>query len=190
MSQPEPSIYRLKIRLLQIEPPIWRRLEVSGGVDLEQLGSIIQTAMGWSGEHLGAFSIGGIEFTDPETVAELREDEIEAEVAEDFRLDAVLGRAGQRFQYDYDFADEWEHRIEIETIEPAEPGQRYPRCLAGERACPPEDIGGPEGYEAFLEAWRDPGQPDHRDARAYVAADYDPDRFDLAAAVQALAALG
>ena len=65
-----------------------------------------------------------------------------------------MPRTGKRFgfEYQYDFGDSWKHEILFEGMVRAEPGGRYPLCLEGARACPPEDVGGVWGYQAFLEA--------------------------------------
>jgi hypothetical protein len=43
----------------------------------------------------------------------------------------------------HDFGDNWEQDIIIEEATVAEPGIRYPLCVAGQGACPPDDAGGP-----------------------------------------------
>ena len=53
----------------------------------------------------------------------------------------------------------------------------YPRCVAGERACPPEDCGGPWGYDGFLEAIQDPGHEQHDSMLEWVGAGYVPEAF-------------
>ena len=44
--------------------------------------------------------------------------------------------------YVYDFGDNWEHKIQLEKILPREKDIKYPICIKGKRACPPEDCGG------------------------------------------------
>ncbi len=67
----------------------------------------------------------------------------------------------------------------LEKILPAEPGARYPRCLAGKRNCPPEDVGGVWGYQAFLEAMADPNHPEHEMYHEWIGDEFDPEAFDL-----------
>ena len=71
------------------------------------------------------------------------------------RLDRIGGE-GDTIIYDYDFGDGWEHDLKIERVLPAEPGTHYPRCLTGKRACPPEDCGGPWGYQNLIEVLANP----------------------------------
>jgi len=66
-----------------------------------------------------------------------------------------------RLTYRYDFGDDWAHRTGMEKVVEAEPGIRYPLCLDGKRACPPEDCGGTYGYRELLEAIQDPDHEDH-----------------------------
>jgi hypothetical protein len=84
------------------------------------------------------------------------------------------------FSHEYDFGDGWRHHIETHRV-PREPGVNYPRCTAGSRSGPPEDVGGIGGYEDFLEAWRDPEHGEHRDMRIWAGEKFDPERFDLEA---------
>lgn len=87
---------------------------------------------------------------------------------------------GARFEYLYDFGDGWRHEVIVEKIAPHDPEFHRPECLAGERAYPPEDCGGPPGYEEFLEAIRDPSHPEHKDQPAWVGGRFGPEAFDLA----------
>jgi hypothetical protein len=85
----------------------------------------------------------------------------------------------ERFDYEYDFGDGWEHRILVEKILPLEPGRAYPVCIKGRRACPPEDVGGTWGYAAFLDAIGDPEHPEHDSYLEWIGGEFDPEAFDL-----------
>lgn len=93
--------------------------------------------------------------------------------------DLVIGevaRAGERrFAYWYDFGDDWWHTIEIEAVGPAQRGVVYQRCTDGAGACPPENCGGPPGFEHFKRALADPDDPDHADPREWYGDDFEPD---------------
>ena len=142
MSEPEasdePVIYQLRIVLRGISPLIWRRLLVRGDGTLADLHATLQTALAWSDEHLNRFvmhgreygvaHIGGVGFADDPRQVRLA----------DFGL-----RVGERFLYEYDFTDGWQHDVRVELLLPFEPGQRYPRCIGGRRRVPPEGCGGP-----------------------------------------------
>jgi hypothetical protein len=84
-----------------------------------------------------------------------------------------------RFTYEYDFGDSWQHEVVLEkTLEP-EPKIKYPRCIEGERACPPEDCGGIWGYAEFVEAIRDPQHENHEEMLEWGGGEFDPEGFDL-----------
>jgi hypothetical protein len=50
-------------------------------------------------------------------------------------------------------------------------------CLEGERACPPEDMGGALMYEGFAKAIRDPEHERHEELLEWVG-EFDPEAFD------------
>ncbi|WP_374473963.1 plasmid pRiA4b ORF-3 family protein [Arenimonas sp.] len=96
----------------------------------------------------------------------------------------VLTRANPRLEYEYDFGDGWEHTVVLEEILEAAPGKKYPRCIAGERSAPPDDCGGPGGYESLLETLADPGDPDHKSSHVWASSQkgkrgkFDPEASD------------
>jgi Plasmid pRiA4b ORF-3-like protein len=93
---------------------------------------------------------------------------------------AKMGRK-VRFTYEYDFGDSWQHEIVLEkTLEP-EPKVKYPRCIEGARACPPEDVGGIWGYADFLQAVSDPKHESHRDMKEWIGGKFDPEKFSVEA---------
>jgi hypothetical protein len=166
-------IYRIKVTLRHVAPPIWRRIEVPADIKLGKLHRVLQIAMGWTDSHLHAFRVGHESYgiPDPEFP-----DDMENE--RNVRLDKVAGE-GDTLIYEYDFGDGWEHELKIEKTVPAEPAVRYPRCTAGRRARPPEDCGGPPGYERLLEVLRDPKHAEHEEMREWIGGEFDPEVFDL-----------
>ena len=148
-----PPIYQLKITLLEIEPPIWRRIEVTSSILLCCLHDALQAVMGWTDSHLHQFEKDGKYWGVPEW-DEFNElnliDESKTQLAK------VLKSEGDSMIYEYDFGDCWRHEVFLEKIESAESAVRHPVCLGGERRCPPEDVGGVSGYERFLEVIFDP----------------------------------
>jgi Plasmid pRiA4b ORF-3-like protein len=175
------KIFQLKIQLAHIRPPIWRRLLVPGELDLAELHEIIQTSFGWTNSHLHEFEIGAARYgtPDPDWGRDDVEDESRAKL---FRL----AGAGDRFSYTYDFGDGWEHAITVEQVVGAQVATRYPACTAGRRARPPEDVGGPWGYDDFLDALSDPNHEGHEDRTEWIGGSYDPESFDLAVTDAAL----
>jgi hypothetical protein len=167
------AVYRLKITLKHFKPPIWRRVLVTSDITLNDLHWIIQVAMGWTNSHLHQFRIGPAYYSDPAFGLDGVRDECQTELGD------VITREKLRFVYEYDFGDGWQHEILVEKILPAEAGETYPKCMAGQRACPPEDCGGVWGYGHFLEAIRHPDHPEHEDMLEWIGGSFDPEQFDL-----------
>jgi hypothetical protein len=166
-------IYQLKITLRDTKPPVWRRVQVQD-CTLGRLHDVIQTCMGWTNSHLHAFEVGGEQYSEPDPDG-MMETEDERKV----KLSQVVARGFKKFAYTYDFGDNWDHTVEVEKTLEAEPGVRYPRCVDGKRACPPEDCGGPWGYADFLKAIRDPKHPEHEDMLEWAGDGFDPEEFDV-----------
>jgi hypothetical protein len=146
------SLYELDVRLLEIEPPIWRTIELAGSSTLEDVHFAIQVAMGWTLSHLHQFKIG-------DTAYGMAGDDMELEDERQFRLQDVA-KKGDSFSYEYDFGDGWEHAITVTKVAAVSKAPR-PRWTAGARACPPEDCGGPGGYANLVQVLADPEHPDH-----------------------------
>lgn len=164
--------YLLKITLKHVKPPVWRRIEVPADIKLGKLHRVIQIAMGWTDSHMHAFHAGQAVYgtPDPEFGGETKDER-------KVRLDSILGE-GEKLLYEYDFGDGWEHEVKVEKVLDADPD---PRCTGGKRACPPDDCGGPYGYEALLQAIEDPSHPEHEAMAAWIGGAFDPELFDLAA---------
>jgi len=175
------AVYQLEIRLLDVEPPIWRRVQVPADMSLARLHGVIQTAMGWTDSHLHVFEIGDARYgvPDPEYDLEMRD---ERRVS---LRDLVADTAGE-FLYEYDFGDSWWHAIRVEEVLPADPKERYPRCIGGARACPPEDAGGTPGYAELLRALDDPEHPEREEYLLWAGEDFDPEDFDAEAVNRSL----
>jgi len=130
--------------------------------------------MGWEDSHLHQFTIRGNEYGVPD------EDRNELAPLFDERR-FTLGEliAGGQFEYKYDFGDNWEHTLEVEEKLLPDKSIGYPICVAGGRACPPEDVGGMPGYENFLEAIGNPKHREHAEYREWIGGDFDPEAFDI-----------
>jgi len=168
------DIYQLKVTLKGARPPIWRRFQVKGGARLDKLHLFLQVIMGWSNYHLYQFTIDGVAYGEPHP-----DYEDDMEDAAKVRLSDLAPGEGFKFDYMYDFGDSWEHRILVEKILPPQEGVHYPVCLAGKRACPPEDCGGVWGYEELLETIRDPEHEQYDEMMDWLGGEFNPEAFDL-----------
>jgi hypothetical protein len=176
-SQPR-IIYQLKITLADIKPPIWRRLEVADGT-LLKLHDILQIGIGWDSCHSWAFEINGEQYgEDPEG---------EMASPRKVKLGQIAQAGVKKFRYVYDFSAYWRHLIQVEGVRDADPKARYPKCVKGSRACPPEDCGGPRGYAALLNALQHPDHEQHEEMWQWVGGDFDPEAFDIDAINRELA---
>jgi hypothetical protein len=177
------SIYRLKVTLKGIKPPIWRRIEVPDGT-LGELHDILQTVMGWDDGHLHQFIVKGNRYGVPSEDGFFMDDTLEEE---QILLSQVAGSGGKvRFVYEYDFGDSWHHEIVVEKVLEPEPGVTYPRCTAGARACPPEDCGGIWGYTELLDVLADPDCSEHSEKLEWLGGGFDPDEFSVEEVNEAL----
>lgn len=176
MAKKPTPIYQIKVTLRDTHPPIWRRILVPGNTTLLKLHDILQIVMGWEDYHLHMFTIDRLLYGDP--AADVYGDLGTANEA-NYKLSQVIHREGKRFNYEYDFGDSWNHTLLVEKISTPQEGVRYPFCLKGRRACPPEDVGGVWGYKNFLEVLRDPSHDEHEDYLTWVGGDFDPQAFDL-----------
>jgi hypothetical protein len=154
-------------------PPVWRQVLVPGDFTLGQLHDVIQLAMGWEFSHLHVFETKSARYGTPDPDLDFVDDTA-ASVAQ------VLPRKRSKLLYSYDFGDGWDHDVVVEDRRPVTPDDVVPCCLAGGGACPPEDSGGPWGYENLKEAVADPRHDQHVEIMDWLGLD-EPGQFDPAA---------
>jgi len=154
------EIYQFKVTLIGIAPPIWRCIQVPGGFSLAQLHRALQVAMGWENYHLYMFQLGSKKYGPPDVD---EDDDLGLINAKRVRVRAVLPGVGLKFTYVYDYGDNWQHELLLEAVVMPDPATEYPRCVAGERRCPPEDVGGIGGYARYLDAMFDPNHAEHEE---------------------------
>jgi hypothetical protein len=179
--------YQIKVTLHHTHPPIWRRILVPSSTTLLKLHDILQIVMGWENAHLHTFKIPDLVYDDP--MNDVYGDLGAADEAA-CKLNQMKLREGQQFSYVYDFGDSWEHRLVVEKILSGQERLRYPICLKGKRAGPPEDVGGVWGYENFLKAIQDPEHDEHEDYLNWIGEEFDPENFDLNAVNDQLRHMG
>ncbi len=170
-----PTIYRIKVTLKDTEPVIWRRILVPSNVTLHRLHLILQEAMGWTNSHLYRFEIDTKEYGESDPDNDFNElDFIDSKRA---KLGQVITAKGNTFVYEYDFGDGWTHDLVVEDILQPVAGTMYPICVDGERACPPEDCGGPHGYSRLLGIIVNPEHEEYRETVTWLGDDFQPSLF-------------
>jgi hypothetical protein len=175
------KIYQLKVELKWIEPSIWRRIQVPGDFTFWDLHVAIQDTMGWKDKHLHQYSLTPInrkcinigiteipDTKDPDILSSWQE-----------RIDLNFYGIGDTCEYLYDFGDQWMHRITLEEILEVEDLTGYPKCIAGERACPPEDSHGPAGYRHLVELVKKKTGYQYKAMKEWLGGEYDPEVFNL-----------
>jgi len=169
-------VYQLKVALQGAKPPIWRRIQVPGNITLEKLHGIIQVCMGWSDQHMHQFLIDRTCYSLPgdDDLWQTSRPKNEAK----YTLQDLDKKIQPRFQYIYDFGDDWIHQITVEKTLPAEAGKTVPKLITGRRACPPEDVGGIHGYMHLLEVLSDPEDEEYEAMTEWLDMDFfDPAQF-------------
>ena len=178
------AIAILRIELEDIEPLIWRRVAVPTSMNLKTVHGVIQAAMGWLDCHLWEFKANERKYSllipnDPDWNERITD-------AANTKLSALVAAGVTDIRYVYDMGDNWQHRIIVEKLMPAEPGARYPQFLGGERRCPPEDCGGFPGYYEFLDNIASKQSKKRKAALDWYGRAYDPDEIDEKQIVDAL----
>jgi Plasmid pRiA4b ORF-3-like protein len=174
------SIYQLKITLKNIHPDIWRRIIIQSDISLDLMHYIIQDLMPWTDSHLYDF-----QQDDNHYITEKEHDQgMDCDgLVDEINLSDLLEKEKDKMIYNYDYGDGWEHEIILEKILEAEEGVEYPICTGGQRRCPPDDCGGPWGYQRLLDVLNDPEHGDYEMMREWVGLDegevWDPEYFDL-----------
>ncbi|MDD2271145.1 MAG: plasmid pRiA4b ORF-3 family protein [Desulfuromonadaceae bacterium] len=183
------QIYQIKITLQDIEPHIWRRIQVPNTYTFWELHSAVQDAFGWTNSHLHKFT-----YTDAHTDGIINKPSVmgiplEPELEDEepplpgwkYKIKPYIEGETSKIEYTYDFGDNWQHTIELEEILESVKGFKYPFCVDGARACPPEDCGGPHGYANLLEIIFDPSDPVYEDMRTWVdsrkGCTFEPEQF-------------
>jgi hypothetical protein len=182
--------YRVRVELTEVEPVVWRQIEIASDLTLDRVHEVVQLVIGWD-DYLHEFTSGGDphdrtaeHYLMPFSIEEggLGIDERRV------RLDEVLVEPGDRHWYKYDFGDDWVHTLDLEEVLTRAPDAPPARCLAGAQACPCEDVGGPGGYEELRRVLAGPAGPERDAMRSWAGDDFDPARFDVDAVNEALAA--
>jgi hypothetical protein len=175
----------LRLSIAGTQPRVWRRLLVLETMWLSRLHDSIQIAFDWFDYQTHVFALDDLKFGNP-----VKRDELVVEDDRDVTL-ADLNLANRdRMTYDYQFGDGWRVDVRVEKSAPAGKGARYPACVAGERAGPPEDCGGVEAFHDMLACLKEPTSELGREWLGWLGPEYDPGSCDLDKVNLALRKLG
>ncbi len=183
-SQP---VFQFKITLNDSQPKIWRRIVVPKEYSFFDLHVAIQDAMGWTDGHLHGFLIEKEKSSKRRTMMSFPNPEDDWAGEDNDTLDErsqyiadYFGVIVKQCIYTYDFGDSWDHTVFFERELPANTGVKYPQCIAGKNACPPDDCGGVWGYSELQTAIQNPKHPRHGELLEWLGLNH-PSQFDPAA---------
>ncbi len=175
------KVYQFKISLQGISPLIWRRILVPESYSFWDLHVAIQDAMGWLDYHLHLFRIRQKRAHSEIEIGIPNEDRFEGEneilPGWEIPIADYFYDVGSACIYEYDFGDDWKHEIILEGIQLQEKDEKYPKCIGGAQACPPEDCGGIGGYIGLLEVISDPENEEYEEMITWLGGKYDPSNF-------------
>jgi Plasmid pRiA4b ORF-3-like protein len=179
---PKNTVLQYKITLIDIEPEIWRRIVVPATYSFWDLHVAIQDSMGWLDYHLHEFQIVNPDTGQTDRIGipddEPIDDGLNFLPGWELSLVMYFRQLGIHAKYKYDFGDGWKHDVLLEGILIREPKSRYPKCIDGARACPPEDCGGVHGYFEMLRIINDKTDVEHKSMLEWVGKKYNPKIFD------------
>ena len=181
-----PTAHDLIVTLVGITPPIWRRIRVSSALTLRDLHHVLQIAFGWNDSHLHEFEIGALRYG----LVGLDEDADDALLDERVFTLGEVSQAGDRFEYVYDFGDDWRHEVAVQDTPPSKPRASKVTVLEGARSGPPDDAGGPLRYLHMLEVLRKPRHREHAAIAQWIGPGFSPEKFDAKALNRALRGAG
>ena len=185
------KILTLHVQIEDIKPPVWRRIVVDGDITLRSLHHVFQVAFGWTDSHLHEFAIDNTSYQmlDNENVLDFMGEMGDTPVLDDrkAKLQRVV-QPGQEFVYTYDYGNSWRHIVKVEAIEARTEPMYSATILAGKRAGPPDDVGGPGGYAAFLDTITKRRNTDEAiEYLDWVGGEFNPEAFDRRIANNTLA---
>ena len=169
-------IARIRIELQDLEPKIWRRVDVPLSSTLAGLNDIIQVSFHWQDYHLYEFVVGERVYGVPTDEDEFYDRKVYKAAA--IRLKTLVKRGVNRFLYVYDFGDNWRHDVFVEEVRDGDEDTEYPAFVDGVRRCPPEDVGGTHSFMEFLEAALDPSHENHDRMTEWYGGAFDPEDID------------
>jgi len=172
------KVYQIQISLTNSKPEIWRKILVQPNLSLANFHMTIQIVMGWDNSHLHQFIKNKTFYTrkmeDDMTWGDLNNVDYKG-----LKISDLLKNENDKIDYEYDFGDSWHHDIVLEKILDTSEKTKYPTCIDGKLACPPEDCGGIWGYSDLLKVLNNPGHKDYADLLDWLDGEFDPNYFNI-----------
>lgn len=169
---------QFKITLIETEPVVWRTIQVPENYSFYDLHVAITDAMGWEDCHLHEFTVYPKNKEKRARIGIPSDDEVDDLGAGwEIKLRDYFGR-NKSCHYTYDFGDGWKHEILFQGAFDCEKTDKYPRCIDGENACPPEDVGGSYGFDNFKRAIADPKHEEHELFIEWTGGGFDHKNFE------------
>lgn len=155
-------IYSLTISLNFWSPKIWRRIWVRGDTKLDYLSWILFISMGWFGCHLSEIiaqgkHYGNRDIDPPDYLLDWTK----------YTLQDITKNKSSQFKFLYDFGDSWKMTVKVKELEEYAQDARYPVCVNGENAPPPEDVGSYVGFERFIAIMNNKKHPEYDEISAW-----------------------
>ena len=174
-------VYQFKVTLKGVKPAVWRRFQVPEFYTFWDLHVAIQDVFGWLDYHLHEFELMNPESCAITTIGIPSDEELfDREILPGWKegISNWFSTNNRSALYTYDFGDDWKHVVRLERILPREEKKKYPFCVDGKRACPPEDCGGVWGYQDLLKVLKNPEHEEYEDLLNWVGGKFDPEYFD------------
>lgn len=179
--------YIVKMSFESIEPMIWRKVILPAGATFNRLHETIQRVTNFQSffidepYHFFDIKVDGLLVTNNpmmhEEYGKSTFHGLKLKRPSHLKIDSIL-EGNRELLYRYDSGDDWGIRVELEEIVD-DYYFGYPTLLEGEGTAPPEDVGGPPGYEQFLLAYHDTTHPEHGHMREWAESQhyraYDPE---------------
>ena len=185
----KPLLFTLELELLSAPLHIKRTLKIPSNMNLGYVQEVLMLAMGWEGYHLKEIQHGNYTYfvrlavgQDPEPIEGFPQRD-----SFKYTLGDLLKEEWDSFIFVYDLGDAWKHRVTLTDIAPCKEEDAKEDSVAaylvsGENACPPEDVGGVDGYADALKSFSYPEDDEYESIRTWMGEDFDPHFFDLRSA--------
>jgi hypothetical protein len=173
------DILQLYVNLESSNPAIWRQIQVRKDTSFFELHHILQITMGWTNSHLHEFNCDGYRIG--EIIEEFNMEGFGSDEVTDSKtvsIKDIIQKINESFRYTYDFGDSWEHILHIGKSVPSDPNIKYPICMGGEMACPPEDCGGIHSYYNYLKILKDKKHKEYKELKIWMGRNFDANKFD------------